>query len=128
MMGRDMAKKSSGRPQEQQVNTSPGAGNTAQMSNGNGGERTAESASAGDGSLSNDQIAARAYEIYEREGRSDGRDMDHWLRAESELRAERLQQQPSFESRAEIQQRQPNLQSRQDLPRSARQHQPATGV
>ena len=36
-----------------------------------------------------DQIAARAYDIYEREGRVDGRDFEHWVRAESELRAER---------------------------------------
>jgi hypothetical protein len=34
-------------------------------------------------------ISARAYEIYVREGRIDGKDMDHWLRAEAELRAER---------------------------------------
>jgi len=32
-----------------------------------------------------DQIAARAYELYEQEGCVHGHDLDHWLRAESEL-------------------------------------------
>jgi hypothetical protein len=32
-----------------------------------------------------DEIAERAYTIYEREGRVDGKAMDHWLQAESEL-------------------------------------------
>lgn len=31
------------------------------------------------------QIAKRAHELYERDGRQHGRDMDHWLRAEQEL-------------------------------------------
>jgi hypothetical protein len=31
------------------------------------------------------QIAQRAYEIYEREGRQPGREMENWLRAEAEL-------------------------------------------
>ncbi|HTG43086.1 MAG TPA: DUF2934 domain-containing protein [Verrucomicrobiae bacterium] len=65
-----------------------------------------------DGSITDEDIAARAYEIYEREGRGDGRDMDHWLRAESELRTERRKNQPGQ------QQSTPN--SRQDAPRSAR--------
>ena len=33
-----------------------------------------------------DEIAAQAYQIYLREGCVEGRDMDHWLQAESELR------------------------------------------
>ena len=37
----------------------------------------------------NEEIAARAYGIYVREGRAEGRDMDHWLRAEAELINER---------------------------------------
>ena len=41
--------------------------------------------------FSSDEIAARAYQIFEREGRMDGRDMDHWLQAEQELRREREQ-------------------------------------
>jgi hypothetical protein len=35
------------------------------------------------------EIAARAYAIYEREGRPAGRDFDHWLAAERQLIAER---------------------------------------
>src|SRR3712207_4443154 len=34
------------------------------------------------------KIRARAYEIWELEGRMSGRDEEHWYRAESELRAE----------------------------------------
>jgi hypothetical protein len=30
-------------------------------------------------------VASRAFEIYEREGRPDGRHLLHWLQAESEL-------------------------------------------
>lgn len=33
-----------------------------------------------------DEIAAHAYQIYLREGCVEGRDMEHWLQAESELR------------------------------------------
>ncbi len=36
-----------------------------------------------------EEIAARAFSIYEREGRGDGRDTDHWLQAERELLEER---------------------------------------
>ena len=35
------------------------------------------------------EIAKRAYTIWEIEGRPSGRDLDHWLRAEAEVRAER---------------------------------------
>lgn len=31
-------------------------------------------------------IAVRAYEIYEREGRPDGRHLAHWIQAEAELK------------------------------------------
>lgn len=33
-------------------------------------------------------VAERAYEIWEREGRPAGREMDHWLQAERELATE----------------------------------------
>jgi hypothetical protein len=33
-----------------------------------------------------DEIAAHAYQIYLREGSVEGRDMEHWLKAEAELR------------------------------------------
>ena len=36
---------------------------------------------------SQDAIARRAYEIWESEGRPDGRATEHWLRAVSELKA-----------------------------------------
>jgi hypothetical protein len=35
-------------------------------------------------------IRMRSYQIWEREGRPEGRDVDHWLRALEELRAEVL--------------------------------------
>jgi hypothetical protein len=34
---------------------------------------------------SHDEIARRAYALYEAEGRPDGRHLEHWTRAESEL-------------------------------------------
>jgi hypothetical protein len=34
-----------------------------------------------------EEIAARAHELYEQQGRADGRAMDHWLQAKSELEA-----------------------------------------
>jgi len=36
-----------------------------------------------------DEIAARAYVVWERKGRPEGRDMENWREAEAELRAER---------------------------------------
>jgi len=44
------------------------------------------STSATNSTPSHDEIAAQAYQIYLREGCAEGRDMDHWLRAEAELR------------------------------------------
>jgi hypothetical protein len=35
-----------------------------------------------------DEIGARAYEIYVSEGCQEGNSLDHWLRAEQELRAQ----------------------------------------
>jgi hypothetical protein len=40
--------------------------------------------------LTHDVIAARAYELFLRDGARHGRDVDHWLRAEHELRAQRV--------------------------------------
>jgi hypothetical protein len=34
------------------------------------------------------EIAHRAYRIWEGEGRPSGRDLDHWLRAEAEVKAQ----------------------------------------
>ena len=36
-----------------------------------------------------EQIRQRAYELYEQEGRQDGRDQEYWLRAEAEVRGRR---------------------------------------
>ncbi len=36
--------------------------------------------------ITHEQISKRAREIWEREGRPEGRDKEHWLQAESELR------------------------------------------
>jgi len=108
-----MAKKSTGRAQEQpQSNTANGGMQNGSTSDDQRGGISPIS-SERDTSPSNDEIAARAYEIYEREGRSDGKAMDHWLQAESELRAERQKLGADFP------------QSRRELPRSARRHQEA---
>jgi hypothetical protein len=41
--------------------------------------------------LTAEAISRRAYEIWEKEGRPESRDLHHWLRAEQELLAERGQ-------------------------------------
>jgi hypothetical protein len=38
---------------------------------------------------SHDEIAARAYQVYVRKGRPEGRDTENWLEAEAELNRER---------------------------------------
>jgi hypothetical protein len=38
--------------------------------------------------IKHDEISRRAREIWEREGRPEGRDMEHWLQAEAELHRE----------------------------------------
>ena len=45
----------------------------------------------GDFELSRDEIARRAYDLYQSRGAEDGRDVDDWLRAERELRERRQQ-------------------------------------
>jgi hypothetical protein len=40
-----------------------------------------------DSSIREDQIAQRAYELWERDGRPDGKATDHWLQAEAMLRS-----------------------------------------
>lgn len=39
------------------------------------------------------QIAQRAYEIWEREGKPTDKEQEHWLRAEEELRSKDLKKQ-----------------------------------
>lgn len=41
-----------------------------------------------------EQIRRRAYELYEQRGREDGHELDHWLRAESEVAQKRRRQYP----------------------------------
>lgn len=48
---------------------------------------TAEAKPVAAGGFSTDKIAARAYEIWQASGRTDGHDQEHWLQAERELRA-----------------------------------------
>src|SRR3954471_3530694 len=76
--------------------------------------------------ISPEAVAARAYDIYEREGRIDGRDMDHWIRAEAELRAETSDSEtPEMGNRAATVAT-PPIQTParpQDAPRSMRQRQ-----
>jgi len=40
----------------------------------------------GNGATDLDDIQKRAYELYEEDGRQDGKHEDHWFRAESEVR------------------------------------------
>jgi Protein of unknown function (DUF2934) len=40
--------------------------------------------------LTHDVIAARAYELFLSDGATHGRDVEHWLRAEHELRAQKV--------------------------------------
>jgi hypothetical protein len=47
--------------------------------------------SAVSGNPSREEIARRAYEIYENEGRPEGRCLEHWLKAEVSLVREREQ-------------------------------------
>ena len=39
-----------------------------------------------------DEIRRRAYELYEEDGRQEGRDREHWLRAEAEILGRRRDQ------------------------------------
>ena len=49
--------------------------------------------SSGEGQSTKEQaIGERAYAIWEGEGRPDGKDLDHWLRAETEIISNTAQQ------------------------------------
>ena len=45
-----------------------------------------------------EEVAKRAFEIWKDEGEIEGREQDHWLRAESELRKERSKEQKGKQS------------------------------
>jgi hypothetical protein len=96
------------------------AGGANTPGNGNGHDQRREMPdNASAELLSNDEIAARAYDIYEREGRMDGRDADHWFRAEEELRRERSNRMSQGTTQA--------TNPAPTAPRSARQHQEGLG-
>ena len=40
-----------------------------------------------------EEIATRAFEIWKKQGGIEGKEQDHWLQAEAELRKERLNEQ-----------------------------------
>jgi hypothetical protein len=82
---------------------------------GNGGNGNAAANGGRDQVFDSEEIAERAYQIFEREGRTDGRDMDHWLQAERELRMERERRGGEMNAQ--------NTLNAQNAPRSARQHQ-----
>ena len=42
-----------------------------------------------------EQIRLRAYELYEQRGREDGRDLDDWLQAESEVKQQKAMKVPA---------------------------------
>jgi hypothetical protein len=48
--------------------------------------------------LTHEEIEKRAYEIYLRRGREDGRDLDDWFAAEQELAQERNQESEAYRS------------------------------
>ena len=102
-----MSRKGNSRSQagnEGNVNSGQRIAGDVNRENGNANDRQ------GNGlSLSADEIAERAYQIFEREGRMDGKDMEHWLQAERELRNERERRSGGLTA--------------QNAPRSERQHQ-----
>jgi hypothetical protein len=61
------------------------AGKTATSATVSVGTAKAASAVQMSAALTPDLVAVRAYEIYLEEGRPEGRDLEHWTRAESEL-------------------------------------------
>lgn len=115
-MPRKGSNKGNGMQEEARINQGQGSGRM-QSGMGDGMENTINAGGGnGFGSddsarqiFSSDEIAERAYQIFEREGRMDGRDMDHWLQAERELRTEREKRSTGMTA--------------ENAPRSARQHQ-----
>jgi hypothetical protein len=94
--------------------------NNPSLDRGNGGGNGNASASGRDQVFTSEEIAERAYQIFEREGRMDGRDMDHWLQAERELRMERER---SGDRTEQGRGQNREAMNAQNAPRSARQHQ-----
>jgi hypothetical protein len=77
-------------PKGRTKNGKNGVGTVSDSSLATSSGVSASSASAAPSSRpTGDDIARRAFEIYEREGRQDGKDLENWLRAEAELLGER---------------------------------------
>jgi hypothetical protein len=57
---------------------------TTEKANGNGGN----------GHISGDAVAKRAYDLYLSRGGTDGQDFDDWIEAEKQLKQDQQQQQP----------------------------------
>ena len=101
---------------------------------GNGNPEAADRREVGNGEaltqsdIPQEDVAARAYEIYEREGRGEGRHLDHWYQAEAELRAERTGQGSRTDQTGERPQPGSVAASEQNVPRSARRHQAGAGA
>jgi hypothetical protein len=116
------------RAQERQVAPESGG----QILSANAGDRrdanstgpTGNDGSSENSGLRPDEIAARAYQIFEREGRLDGKDMEHWLQAERELREERKMARRDV-NRLERGTSASRPSRPDEAPRSARQHQPS---
>ena len=49
------------------------------------------------------QIATRAYELYEQQGRRDGQSVQNWVKAEREIRKDQAKAEPNPEAKAESQ-------------------------
>src|SRR5687768_891864 len=109
--GNNKSQSRSGTPpnREENAGARQAQSNRLTSNSGNGNESSGNGASM----FSSQEIAERAYQIFEREGRTDGRDMDHWLQAEQELRREREQRGGANA----------NAMNAENSPRSARQHQ-----
>lgn len=65
------------------VPTSPKPVSSAQTIDGTARNAVLE----GNSSYDLEEVRKRAYELYEQDGRQDGRHEEHWMRAENEVRA-----------------------------------------
>jgi hypothetical protein len=69
-------------------NSSPSPARAGTKDKSDAGRTSAKPQSSGPSASrapTHEQIAARAYEIYERDGFQEGRELEYWLRAEIEL-------------------------------------------
>ena len=106
-------------PVRQGTQNSPGVQLTKQdqPSRGNGASEDERFELQSESGLRSEEIAERAYQIFEREGRPEGHDQEHWYQTERELRSERERSVQSARANA------PRELRPEEAPRSARQHQ-----